>query len=51
MTHSIASPGPGTSPLAPEHLAAVLPCCQALAQVAQALLDFHARPVTPAATN
>ena len=51
MTHSIASPDSGTSPLAPEHLAALLPCCLALAQIAQVLLDFHARPVTPAATH
>ena len=51
MSHSIASLDSGTSPLAPEHLAALLPCCLALGQIAQLLLDFHARPVPPAATD
>lgn len=51
MTHSIASPDSRPIPLTAEHLAALLPCCPALARIAQLLLDFPTNPVTPAATH
>lgn len=41
----------GPTPLSAEYLAALLPCCPALAQIAQVLLDFRTGAVTPATTN
>ena len=51
MTYSIASPDSRPTPLTAEHLAALLPCYPALAQIAQLLIDFPTNPVTPAATH
>jgi len=51
MSHSTCQPAPAAIPLSAEQLAALLPCCAALAQIAETLLDFRSQPVSPQATQ